>query len=140
MSHKDAAKRIQEDYEVSSWWAQSIIVEFERKFGKRQVNETKNGFEVSVSKTFNYPVNDVFGIAHEWFEQERRVEIRTDDKHRRLRGNWLTDDSRFAVHFNPKGTTKTQMVVQHEKLSSEGDVDVMRNFWKERLNQMVESL
>lgn len=102
-------------------------------------NGTK-GFEVSVSKTFPYPVCDVYDRAMEWFEKDNRALLRPESNGKKLSCDWLTDDSRIAVHFNSKGKAKTQMVVQHENLLSEGDIEVMRNFWKERLEQMVESL
>lgn len=140
LSHKEMAARLEKEYGVAGWWAQMITVEFERASGLRKVNETKDGFEVSVSKTFPYPLHDVYGRALEWFENDSRVGMHTDVKPKKLRCDWLTDDSRIEVHFNSKGEAKTQMVVQHERLLSEGDVEVMRNFWKERLEKMVESL
>lgn len=140
LGHREITKRLNHEYEVPLWWAQTIAYAFERKHELNETHVTKADFEVSVSKTFHYPVTAVAGLAREWFEHENRVELRSNNNDKHLRCNWLTDDSRIHVHFNAKGEKKTQMIVQHEKLSNQSDVDVMRNYWKERLDQMVESL
>jgi len=140
LSRKEVVKRLNDDYMTSPEWAQTIAAEFERVNGARKTNGHKDGFEVSVSKTFPYPVDDVYDRALQWFEKDNRAFLRPGGNVKKLHCDWLTDDSHIAVRFNSKGKGKTQIVVQHENLLSEGDVEVMRNFWKERLEHLVESL
>lgn len=52
LSHPEIAAKLQETPSVSSWWAQAITVEYERKIGRREVGQSSGGdFQASASKT-----------------------------------------------------------------------------------------
>lgn len=138
-SKKDRLKMLRLDYGLSNLWASRVDAAYAACMSD-PVCALKAQFGVSISKTFHYPVGDVYDRAMQWFESENRVQLRDIQRSKRLHGDWLTDDSRIDVVFHAKGTDKTQIVVQHEKLTSETDIDIMRNFWKQQLDQMVESL
>ena len=101
--------------------------------------ELTRKFEVSIRKTFNHPVNEVFDRAKDWLETEKRTEMQQQLNQKRLQCKWLNDDSKVSVEFNKKTNGTTEVVIQHNQLASESDADVMRNFWTESMPQMVES-
>ena len=53
MSHPKIVKLLSDKYELSGWWGQSITGEYERARGLRDRNETPEGYEANISKTFS---------------------------------------------------------------------------------------
>lgn len=102
--------------------------------------ESINKHVVSVSKTCKTPQNIAFKQAVDWFGRDDRMVMRKVNDGKNFYCNWLSDDSRLAVHFYEKSRNKTQIVIQHNRLPNELDAAIMKNFWKERLQQMVEAL
>lgn len=139
LDHRQLCEKIETDYQVDSWWAHLIAQEFERA---KNIDPKRgpNGFEVSVTKTFSYPVDEVYSLTKDWLEGERRATCRKDKANQKLHCDWITDDSKVEIKFKQKAEGKTQLVVHHNQLEDEGDIEVMRNFWKENLEFMVESL
>ncbi|MEZ4721761.1 MAG: hypothetical protein R2813_07805 [Flavobacteriales bacterium] len=96
--------------------------------------------EISVSKTFNHPVDAVYDRTLDWFETEKRVILKRSEKLKALNCQWLTDKSEIDVSFTDKGNGKTQLTLLHKNLDSQSDCDVMKNYWTEQIPNMVESL
>ena len=46
-------------------------------------------------------------------------------------------ESRVHVYFVSKGRSKATVSVQHERPSDEGNVEEMREFWKERIGELA---
>ena len=60
-SHKEIAAFLHETHAVSSWWAQEITVEFEKKIGRRILGQTQDGlFQIGVSKTIAAPAEKLW--------------------------------------------------------------------------------
>src|SRR5687768_5116729 len=51
LDHRSIAKHLAATYGIPGWWCQKITVEYELERGLRRANQTKEGFEVTVSKT-----------------------------------------------------------------------------------------
>lgn len=136
----DMSQKLLSDYGLEEPCARIITLRFCQFIGKCSNNDTINVFEVSVSKTFNYPVNKVFGKATNWFETENRTELQQVVNQKRLNCKWLSDNSVVNVKFQQKGNSKTKMIVQHDKLESETDAEIMRDFWKRSIPHMIETL
>ena len=55
-----------------------------------------------------------------------------------------TEEGRWPLHtgggFVAKGTTKSQVTLQHSKLASKADADRVRGLWTERLNALATML
>lgn len=52
LTHKEIARLLHEEYDVSAWWSQMVTVEYERKTGRRETGQRANGeFRTTVSKT-----------------------------------------------------------------------------------------
>lgn len=126
--------------EFSPWWANMISGEYRRYKSFRKKRRRPRGFEVSIRKTCQSPVDRIFDQTVEWFHKDDRTQLTNVREGKHFRCDWLTDDSRLAVHFYEKEENKTQIVIQHEALPNELDAAIMRNYWKERLQQMVEAL
>lgn len=93
-----------------------------------------------VSKTFNHPIDGVLSCTKEWLEHEQRALATVQCSPNQIKCDWKTDGSSVAMNFLPKGKSKTQLVVVHERLGSASDAVVMKNFWKENIKGMAEAL
>lgn len=103
------------------------------------MEQEQSGFEVSVSKVFPYSKNQVYDRAVDWLEGQDRIAMKARSNGSKLLCEWCSDQSKVDLIITPQGRKKTKMEVAHE-LRSESDADVMRNFWREHLPRMVESL
>ena len=136
----DISAKLVEDYSVDEACARIVALSYCQHIGKCDISDTTSVFEVSVSKTFDYPIEDVFGRASDWFESESRTKLQNVVNKKRLNCKWLSDNSTIDVKFQQKGRSKTKMVVQHDNLDSKTDADIMRNFWKRSIPHMIETL
>ena len=130
---------LNEEYKLDVGCAKAITVEYLKLKGVKTI-PSKDELSVSIRKTFNYPIDQVYDRAVDWFESETRAELQGYVNRKRLNCKWLSDNSQIGVKFEKKGSKKTQMIVEHGKLESAGDAEVMRNFWKQRIPKMIESL
>jgi hypothetical protein len=136
----DMSRRLTDDYKLDEPCARIIALRFCQHIGKCEITDTASVFEVSVSKTFNYPISEVYNRATDWLESENWAELQERINSKRLNCKWLSDNSMVGVKFQSKGEAKTKMVVQHERLESKTDADIMRNFWKRSISNMIETL
>ena len=145
MSHKEIAQWLNSSHIESEWWCQSVTVGYEQARGIRKVNQKLDGFTVSVSKTVPFPVSPVYEAWAEasqrskWLPDSDKLDITTARQDKSIRGKW-GGSSVIAVSFTPKGDSKTQVTVQHERLTAEGDVERMRSHWKSALAAMEKLL
>lgn len=129
-----------DEYGIERTWARRITNRFAASHAFKEANGEQPCFEISVRKTFNYPVAEVVSSASQWFETERRATVPELKDGNQLTCAWTTDQSRVHVRFQPKANGKTQMILQHDRIGSRSDAEIMRNFWKESIKGMVEAL
>ncbi len=139
MAENEIAHELQTTYYLDHDWAKDIARTFSDAYDLKKAGIRKKDFEVSVRKTFPYPIESVVGHAKNWFNQENRA-VQTKFHERCISCEWKTDQSNVEVQFVSKGKSKTQMVVQHDRLKSSMDADIMRNFWKEHISSIIEAL
>ena len=144
MKHADIARMVQEQHDVSGWWAQMVTVEYERERGLREVHQTARGFEVSVSKTVAAGVAEVYSA---WEDEALRgrwlgvpIKVRKSNVDKSMRIEMGEVGSNVAVHFYAKGQDRSQVVVQQTKLADKGEVESQRAFWKEALSTLGDSV
>jgi len=145
MNHKEIVKYLVAEHEVAPWWQQSITVRYEQERGHREKYQTSKGYEAGVSKTVASPLSDVY---KHWNDQVLRtkwltdavVDITTSNKNKSMRIKWADGYSNLEVYFYPKGENKTQVVVQHTKLANADEVTNMKNYWKEKLENLKNTL
>lgn len=141
-THTEIARHVNENYDVSGWWAQTVTVGYERGRGMRGVNERTSGFYVGVSKTVSVGVNKLFEEFTDTRNRNRWLEpgtlrTRTSQPGKSARFDFRDGESRVHVYFVSKGRAKATVTVQHERLADEGAVEEMRAFWKERLGELA---
>ena len=127
---------------VPSWWAQTVTVAYERIRGLREVGQRRDGaYEAGKSKTVAVPLADLYrafaddGLRERWLPGvEWRV--RTAVPERSIRLDW-PDGTRVAVYFVAKGTAKSTVAVQHERLAGREAVAERKAWWGARLEALA---
>jgi hypothetical protein len=144
MTHRDIARWLGATHSLSGWWSQTVTVEYERARGMREMYEKSDGFAASVSRTM--PV-EVGALYEAWADARKRkgwlggaaVRVTKAGEGKVLR---MAADggSRVTVSFYPKGESKTQVVVQHEKLAGAAAVAESKARWRDALSRLEVSL
>jgi hypothetical protein len=122
-----------------------VTVGFERARGLRAINQTMDGFTVSVSKTIDRPVEALYRAIVDDAERDRwlppgTLRVRTATPHRTARFDFGDGTSRVAVGFTAKGPDRAMMALQHDHLAGPGDVERMRTFWRTAFVELVAAL
>lgn len=145
MSHREIAALVSEKYKVGNWWTQSVTVGYERIKGLRARGQRRDGtYEATKSRTFNVPVKALFEA---WADSRSRakwltgavVKLRTATSPKSVRLGF-DDGTIVAVGFTSKGTGKSVVAVQHEKLPDRETADRLKTFWSEKLDALGEFL
>ncbi len=138
LTHTEIARFVFEEQRISGWWSQMVTVAYEQARGLRQKHEKPGGFEISGSKTIEVSVGEVFA-AWENAKQRRQwladagFTIRRATPDKTLRITWVDGKTSLDVYFLSKGVGKSQVTVQHSKLSSARQAERMRKYWGEQL-------
>jgi archaellum component FlaF (FlaF/FlaG flagellin family) len=144
MSHKEMANYLYGEKGVPGWWCQMIVVRYEQDRGLRNKYERIDGYSVSVSKTIEVPVNVLY---KRWINEKLRKQwlknklftVRKTTENKSMRITWNDNDSNntnIEVNFYRKGKSKTQVVVQHNRLADSKQVEHMRSYWKAALDRL----
>jgi hypothetical protein len=143
-SHKEIARALHQDHDVSGWWAQTITVEYERRIGRREIGQNCRGnFQGAASKTLTGSMNQIFlqwqnymknkkevnGIS---FKEEPQMTISPKWRYWRVK---LEDESKVSVIINQKDKDKVKLAVNHENLANAESVSKWKPFWKSRLQE-----
>ena len=129
------------EHGVSKWWAQKLIVEYEQARGLRPAGVRSDGtFTVTASKTVGVPVERLFEafvdakLRRRW-QPGAKMRRRTAERGRSARFDW-GDGSRVNATFLAAGKGKSQVAVEHAKLSDAGAAEEMKTYWRERLSAL----
>ena len=146
LTHGDIARHIGTAYpDVSGWWAQMVTVGYERIRGLRDVGQRSDGsYNATKSRTFPVAASTLYAM----FKDARRREswlpsgvkrVRTAITNKSLRLDWH-DGTQVNLYFEPKGTAKTTVSVEHAKLTSKADIARAKAFWNERFDALGDVL
>ncbi len=141
-THAEIARHVAIDLGVDGWWAQSVTVGYERARGKRAVHERPDGFCAYASKTVPVPVHRLraafvdTGQRARWLEKGM-VRLRPNRSEHTVRFDFGNDGSRVAAWFTDKGSGKSSVQIQHERLADAAAVAERKAFWKERLSRLA---
>jgi hypothetical protein len=129
-------------YGVSGWWSQMVTVGYEQMRGKRVEHETTHGFSVSASKTVPISAEAAFRLWNDPKQRSRwlpgaRLTVRKATPAKSLRITWEADGTNVQVGLYPKGPSKSQIAVQHDKLPDAETGARMQSFWRERLDALA---
>ena len=144
MTHKEIVALLAGQHGLGPWWRQMVTVGYERHAGKRKVHEKRLGFEISRSRTFAAPVDDVYEA---WGNARRRASwlpgeppaVRKATENRSLRMTWA-DGTNVEVMLHLKGPKKTQVSVQHGRLASARAATKQKAYWGEALDRLAQLL
>jgi hypothetical protein len=144
-AHKEIAAYLHEKQKTPPWWSQMVTVEYERARGLRGVHQKAGGdFAASASRTFDTPATKIYNA---WTDEKLRrrwlpgakIEITTAKPGKSLRAKW-NDTTRLSVYFYGKGEEKTQIAVDHMKLTSTKESAKMKSYWFNALNRLEMTL
>jgi uncharacterized protein YndB with AHSA1/START domain len=135
--YREIADWLVAEHELSKWWAQKLIVEYEEARGLRDPGIRRDGtFEVSASKTVAVPVARLVAafvdakLRGRWLPG--LVIHRTSQPAQPLRFDWKDGGSRVVATF-AGGKGKSQVSVQHQRLRDAKSAAEMKSFWRDRL-------
>ncbi len=142
--HRQIAEYVHKKYKVGDWWAQTVTVGYERIKGLRAIGQRRDGtFEAAKSKTFGVSLTRLYRscsdpkLRSEWLPGDLTVRSATPLKYMRMA--W-PDGTTVVLGFTKKGAAKSQVAIQHSKLSDRAAVTKMKAFWQERLSALGEVL
>lgn len=142
MSHKEIVRHMHEEYQISSWWSQIVTVTYEQKKGLRKKHERPDGYSISISKIVSVPINVLYEFWNDdskggkWLIQGG-LNFRSRNLNRNLHLNWIDANTSVDVNFYHKGQDKSQVVVQHNKLSSLAESEKLKYYWKAKLERLI---
>lgn len=140
--HPAIARYLHDEHGVDGWWAQSVTVGYEWARGLRQVHETPDGFQVSVTRTIAASVDDVWrdfvepARRNRWLEPGAlRVRPGTGTRGKSAR---FDDPTGRLVHIylTAKGESAS-VAVTTERLAGPQEVDAHRALWRARLDDLA---
>ena len=142
MPHREIAAFLGAKYRLAPWWRQMVAVEYERARGLRVKFQGSSGsFAANSGRTIAAPLAKVYAA---WTDARKRrswlpgapLEITTHTKNKSLRAAWDGNKSRLGVNFSARGAGKTQVAVDHMKLTSVREVKKMKAYWSAALNRL----
>lgn len=144
--HAEIARHLAEEHGVGGWDAQGVTVGYERARGLRPIHGNRDGtFEVSASKTYPVPVMKLFqtfvddATRRQWLDPDVLI-LRTMSDGKSARFDQRDSGTILSVNFVDKGTGKSSVQIQEDKLPSKEIVDERRAIWKDRLAKLGEFL
>lgn len=144
LSHQQIADYLFNQHKLDSWWTQIITVGYEQHQGKRERYQKPDGYEISISKTIHTTPSTLY---HAWINEEVRktwlsesITIHKTTFNKSIRITWIDEVTNLNVDFYAKGENKSQVVVQHCKISDAKLAEEGKQFWKKILNKLGEIL
>jgi hypothetical protein len=142
LSHSGIAQLLHDKLGVPDWWSQMVTVGYERIRGLREKGQRLDGsFDVSKSKTYPVPIAELWKVFLQcklWLGGET-LRMSKATKHKTMRMKW-SDGTPVEAYFVEKGAAKSQLTLQHRKLTSRAEVARLRTYWGERLAAIGELL
>jgi hypothetical protein len=143
--HAEIARWLINEHRIDRWSAQSVTVGYEQARGMRAPGQQSGGvFAASVSKVVEVPVDRLFqaftdaSLRSQWLP-DLRIQVSTSTARRSLRAS-LADGTRIVAGFLPKGDTRAQVALVHERLPGTEAVTQAKAYWQERLTVLKEFL
>lgn len=143
--HREIARYVRETYKVPSWWAQTITVGYERVRGLRERGQLRGGsYRVQKSRTFDTGVGALYRAAREprlrakWIPGVKLV-MRSAIVGKVVRFTW-SDGSAVEVRLTSKGRGRATLEVEHSRLPSKEEAELVRASWSARLDRLGEML
>jgi hypothetical protein len=107
----------------------------------KERGEKEGGFEIGVSKTINVPIDILYNswvddkARNKWLPKEK-ITIRKSTLNKSARITWSDNTTSLSVDFYPKGENKSQVVVQHQKITDSKMATKMKAYWGDVLESL----
>ncbi|MEM7482891.1 MAG: hypothetical protein AAF481_17085 [Acidobacteriota bacterium] len=151
--HTAAARHLQQDHNVSAWYAQSITVAYERVHGLREIGQQGTGtYQVSVSRVLPVDaemacdllrrdtaiwLDNAAGKPGESLRQElANSEFQPSKRGYRLRYRPDTSIVELTVDRKPDG--RSSLVARHSEVPDRKTLDRLRDRWRAILDRFRE--
>jgi uncharacterized protein YndB with AHSA1/START domain len=144
-THQQIVAHLHEQHGVGPWWQQMVTVQYEREAGLRDKHQRPDGFQISVSKTINRPIADVFeawsdaGMRAKWIA-DPGFTVRKATPCKSMRITWIDGSTSVEAMFYEKGVGKCQVTAQHSKLADAETAAAMKTYWSEQLEKLKSML
>ncbi|HKO41810.1 MAG TPA: hypothetical protein VJU84_00850 [Pyrinomonadaceae bacterium] len=145
MTHQEIANYLHTKHSVPPWWTQMVTVTYEQQSGLRDKHQRPDGYQISVSRTINVPITKLYkSMANEktrnaWLDEEDLV-VRKSTPNKSMRVTWSDGKQSLEFNFYPKGDNKSQIVVQHSKISDAKNAAKLKTYWSAALDRLRQSL
>ena len=145
MTHQDIVKLINTSHGVGPWWQQMVTATYEQQRGLRDQHQKPEGYEISVSRTVAAPLAKLFKCFKseqsrtEWLAEDGLI-VRKATTNKSMRMTWKDGKTSLEINFYSKGADKSQVVVQHSKLSDAKGAAKMKTYWGRALDRLRELL
>ena len=141
LSHTEIAEVVHRRFEVGSWWAQSVTVGYERLTGRRANLQTAGGFAANGSLTVAADIEHLYDTAADAKRQRKwlppGVVIHKATRPKSMRATAGDGSKSISFYFYAKGPSKSQVTVQHEKLTSQAAALKLKKIWAESLKDLA---
>jgi uncharacterized protein YndB with AHSA1/START domain len=146
MNHTAIAAYIHDELGCPSWWSQMVTVQYERERGLREKHQRPGGgYSVSASKTMAVPVAKLFAawedgkLRRRWLP-DGKLTIRKATPNKSLRMTWGDGATRVEANFYAKGDAKSQVAIEHLKLTNKNEALRMKAYWGEALERLKKTM
>jgi hypothetical protein len=138
-AYREIADWLTSEHDLSRWWAQKLIVEYQQARGLRPPGvRPDRTFTVTASKTVGVPLERLFKafvdpkVRRRWLPGAVMRKRAARPGHS-ARFDWEGGASRVSVGFTAQGKAKSQAGVQHERLPDAKSAEEAKAYWRERL-------
>jgi hypothetical protein len=141
MSYQEIVKVLSSKHDMGPWWRQMVTATYEHARGLRDAHEKPTGYQISVSRTVNVPLANLYkAVANEksrslWLAEDGLM-VKKAIANKSLRASWKDGKTILEIDFYSKGASKSQVVVQHSKLSDAKAAAKMKTFWGQALDRL----
>jgi hypothetical protein len=139
---REIAGWLKTEHDLSHWWAQKLIVQYEQARGLRPAGIRPGGtFTVTASKTVGVPIERLFEafadarLRRRWLAGGK-MRKRTSEPGRSARFDWEDGGTRVGVTFLAQGKAKSQVGVEHTHLPDAKSAEKTKAYWRERLAEL----
>jgi hypothetical protein len=144
--YREIADYLTREHDLSKWWAQKMIVEYEQARGLRPAGARAGGtFTITSSKTVAVPAKRLFEafvdtkVRRRWLS-DASMHKRTAQAPRSARFDWDGGPTRVSITVIAKGRSKSQVGLEHELLPDPKAAEKMKAYWRERLATLKDVL
>ncbi|MBI3669512.1 MAG: SRPBCC domain-containing protein [Acidobacteria bacterium] len=145
MDHKQIVAYLVKHQNVGPWWQQMVTVNYEQARGLREKHQTSEGFTANGSRTIAVALPALFQAwqaerARRRWLGDAALTIRTATPPKSLRILWGDGKSRVDVMFYAKGKGKSQVTVDHRRLTDAKEAARMKTYWSQALDRLKATL